>query len=370
MTLVDWELTGSERQVLGTVWRSAPIARNQVTEITGLGSATVTRLTKQLSDRGLIQETTEHSGQRGHPARPMMLRPDGAFAFGVYFSHTYMDVGIIDLDGQLVGVERRKFEYADPKAIAAAAKDGLDRLTEAAGIPLSKVVGAGFALPGDFAEDRTILRAHEYFPALIDHNLVAEFGQLMPVKVFVENDAASAGLGERVNGVGKRLDSFVFIHIGHGVGGSLVLDGRLHRGKHGNAGIIGILYPIGEPRPSGQDLIELLRANGLPVSDFDDLDNLTVENTPLIAQWVERAARQLRSAVRISARMIDPDAIVLGGRLPQHLQRALVAAIDTDEAFMGTAVPNPPLRVSELGPHTGVIGAASVCMFDTFFSGI
>jgi len=60
MALVDWELTGSERQVLGTVWRSAPIARNQVTEITGLGSATVTRLTKQLADRGLIQETTEN----------------------------------------------------------------------------------------------------------------------------------------------------------------------------------------------------------------------------------------------------------------------------------------------------------------------
>lgn len=143
-----FQLQDSERQVLQAIWSAGPIARIEIGKRTGLGSASVTRITRDLIDRQLVQESVLHSGQRGQPVRPLILHPQGAFALGVYFSHTYADVGLIDFAGTLVGRQRIFFEKATASLIANAARTGLTRLTRAAGIDLSRVVGAGFALPG------------------------------------------------------------------------------------------------------------------------------------------------------------------------------------------------------------------------------
>jgi predicted NBD/HSP70 family sugar kinase len=164
------------------------------------------------------------------------------------------------------------------------------------------------------------------------------------------------------------VKTFVFIHIGHGVGGGLVLDGRLYRGQHGNAGLMGGLYPLELPRPSGQDLIETLQAEGYAVRDFNDLDGLDIAAMPALDRWIARAAGQLKLALNFGGRLIDPEAIIIGGRMPPPLLHALFDAIEVDAAFAASiALPQPRVRVSELGPDAGVIGAASVCMFKIFF---
>lgn len=364
-----WTLAPSERAVLRAVWRHAPVSRLDIARATGLGGASVTRLARDLEQRGLVSDTVLHTGQRGQPTRPLALRAAGAFSFGVYFSHSYMDIGLIDLAGRLVTSERLRLETPDAAIIAEGARSGLLRHVAQAGIALDDVIGAGFALPGDFGETPAFLKAHAYFPALLDRDVAAIFADAMPVPVFVENDAASAALGERVNGLGRTLGSFLFIHIGHGVGGGLVLDGRLHRGLRGNAGAIGAIYPMSEPRPSGQDLLEMLNARGVDVQDFDGLETLTAETCPPLRQWISRAGVQLETGIHIAARLLDPDAVILGGRLPPDIVSALLRAIDVDAAFKGSrTIPMPQVLASGLGPRAGLVGAASICLFQALFS--
>jgi predicted NBD/HSP70 family sugar kinase len=364
-----WSLSSSERLVLQEIWRHAPIARHTLSERTGLAGASVTRITRGLEDLGLVVDEVRRDGARGQPARPVSLKADGAFAFGVYFSHSYMDVGLVDLAGRLVSSERVRFETARAEVIAEAAREGLLRQIAAAGVSLDRVVGAGFALPGDFGETPAFLKAHAYFPELLDQDLAALLSARMPVRVFVENDAASAALGEHVHGIGRASRSFAFIHIGHGVGGGLVLDGRLYRGAHGNAGIIGVLYPMSAPRPSGQDLLETLIAAGVHAPDFDALEQLRPEDCPPLRRWISRAGEQLGVALHLTARMLDPDALVIGGRLPPHLLEALMQAIDLDAAFSASRnLPVPKVAISRLGPYAGLIGAASICVFRAFLN--
>ncbi|MBP2276046.1 ROK family transcriptional regulator [Sphingomonas sp. PL20] len=362
------DLSASERVILQAIWRNAPITRSDLAERTGFGVGSITRLVRELEERELVMDVVERTGARGQPSRPVSLRPDGAFACGVYFSHSYVDVGLIDLAGELRSSERIRIARPEPETIAEAARAGMLRQVAALEVPLDRIVGVGFALPGDFGDTTAALRAHAYFPELLNRDLAAEFGARMPVPVFVENDAASAALGERVNGIGRRLDSFVLVHIGHGVGGGLVLGRRLFRGSHGNAGVIGVLYPPDRERPSGQDLFETLERSGVAVGDFDTLEQLDPATCPPLRQWLDRAGAQLASGIHTAARLLDPDAIILGGRLPPHLLAALLAAIDLDAAFHDRAVlPVPQVALSSLGPYAGVIGAASICMFATFF---
>lgn len=362
---VDWALSPSERMVLRAIWRHAPVSRNHIAQITGLAPASATRLVRDLEQRGLVLETVLRNGARGQPSRPLSLRPEGAYSFGVYFSHSYVEAGLVDLSGKLLSHARIKVDAPRAEVIAEAARRELLAQSEGLNVPLDRIIGAGFALPGDFGETPAFLKAHAYFPDLFDADLGAAFTQAMPVPVFIENDAASAALGERINGLGRDLSSFLYVHIGHGVGGGLILDGRLHRGEHGNAGAIGAIYPMSEPRPSGQDLLETLAARGVPAADFDALDDLRPEDCPPLRQWISRAGAQLESGIHIAARLLDPAGVIIGGRLPPHLVNSLLAAIDVDAAFRPSrTIPIPAVRASSLGSFAGLIGAASICHFE------
>jgi predicted NBD/HSP70 family sugar kinase len=365
----DAQLNPSEKKVLDIIWRHGPIARVDIGPMADLSTMSVTRITRELTEQGLLSEAVQRTGGRGQPARPLMIRADAAFAAGVYFSNKAVQVGLIDLSGQLLEHETIVTEAETPGDVAKVANDALVRLMAQRKIGHDRMVGIGFALPGDFITDRKRLNAHALFPGFRGEDMQAELQAACDLKVHVENDAASAALGERLHGIGQTINSFFFAHIGHGIGGGLVLDGRLFRGARGNAGIIGVQFPNDAPRPSGQDLFETLRVGGVEAADFPDLEGLRPQNCAPLRTWINRAASQLRQGLWITARILDPDAIVIGGRLPHHLLQEIVARVD-DESFCneGVMLPRPKVFASSLGPTAGVVGAAAVPLYSRYFS--
>jgi predicted NBD/HSP70 family sugar kinase len=142
----------------------------------------------------------------------------------------------------------------------------------------------------------------------------------------------------------------------------------LWRGANGNAGMLGIQFPTDRPRPSGQDLFAHMLAAGVAVDDFPDLEQLSPNGCPPLALWIRRAGRQLREQLSITARLLDPHAIVIGGRLPTHILRALTAEIDQpDFCEEGMGFAKPRLIASQLGPKSGVIGAACLPILNSYF---
>lgn len=366
---IEGGLSPGERRVLDTICRNGPVARTEIAALTGFTGASITRLTKELENRGLVVDQVLREGQRGQPLRPLSLRGAAAFSVGVNFSHSYIETGLMDLAGRIVSIERRVLPGRTPSQIVATARASMEGQIAQAEIDMNLVVGAGFSVPGDFSAQSGYLNAHAYFPELKGRDLAAELARGMPVSVLIENDAASAAVGERVHGIGRQYDNFLFVHVGHGVGGGVVMDGRLYRGAHGNAGLIGLLFPNEQPRPSGQDLLETLRAAGFAVQDFSDLETLWPDASPPLAKWIKRAGRQLAEGIEIIARAFDPQAVILGGRLSPHLIEALQSEVEAYGFAQTRHLPAPPVLVSRLGSRAGVVGAASLPMFARFFGG-
>ncbi|WBQ13102.1 ROK family transcriptional regulator [Hyphomonadaceae bacterium BL14] len=362
-------LTDSQRSVLDVIWRYGPIARVDIGPHTHLSMMSVTRIVKDLSDLGFLVEDVRRTGSRGQPARPLVIKADAAYACGVYFSTSSMRLGIVDLGGTLITEVEAPLASRDPGSVAQTANRLIHRMIADAGIKPELMVGVGFALPGDFVFDRSRLVAHPLFPEFGSGDLQSVLGAQLDFPVFVENDSASAALGERLMGIGQTISNFFFVHIGHGIGGGLVLNGKLYRGANGNSGLIGVQFPNDRPRPSGQDLLETLRAEGVDIEDFRDLDDLRPQTCAPLKRWIGRASDQLRHSLWITARFLDPEAIIIGGRLPAHLIQEIVARID-DDSFCneGVLLPRPKLFASSLGPAAGMIGAASVPIHNCFFS--
>ncbi|USI73466.1 ROK family transcriptional regulator [Sphingomonas morindae] len=355
MTLL---LSASERRIFDLVWRQGPIARTDLVALSGMAGPSVTRLVRSLADRNLLEERVNRTGARGQPTRPVSIRPEGGRALGIYFSHHHVEMGMVDLGGRLINHDSRPIVDASPASLARLTNDFLSDMKSMADGPL---LGIGLAVPGDFIDGARRLNAHAFFPALARQDALADYAANVGEPVSVENDAASAALGERLVGVAQTIDSFLFVHIGHGVGGGIFMNGRLVRGARGNAGMLGIQFPNDRPRPSGQDLFATLSAAGIAADDFVDLEALDLNSCPVLRGWIRRAGAQLRAQLSITARLLDPDAVVIGGRLPLPLLQALTVEVGgagfCDE---GVGLPIPRVLCSALGRRAGVVGAAAL----------
>lgn len=361
-------LSANERAVLDVVWRNGPIARQDIAQATNLTAASVTRLTQRLDREGLILSGVEKTGTRGKQPQPVYIDPDGGWSFGVSFSHTFMDVGLVNLAGEIQASIREPLERADVDEIAAKGSKAVCDLARRIGIDPSRVFGVGFALPGDFANEPPYLNAHAYFPALRGQDIHKAIQAQLEFDCYLENDCNAAALGERVLGHGRTHGSVIAVFLGHGIGSGLIVNGHPVRGAHGNAGAIGYVYPMDQPRPSGQDLFEAMDSAGLNVRDFNHLEAFEADPPEPLKAWIKRAGKQLCYGLSIAARLIDPDAIVVGGRAPTWLLRSLVEAIDYD-AFCAAGAPlaKPPILASDLGGEACVIGAAAVPIYRTLF---
>jgi len=372
MTETPFDLTPSQKRVLEQIWHFGPIARRDIADRVQMTPAAVTGLARELAARNLVTETVERSGARGQPARPLSINRRGAFSIGVNFSHAFVEAGAVDLKGEMLAHQTVRLSRSDPDPaeISARVKALIPGLLKEAGAPIERCLGVGFTLPGDFLPDGVRLKAHPYFPRFRDVDIREALAGDIELDCFFENDALTAAIGEQLLGYGRSVQSLMLIHIGHGVGGGLMHKGEAFRGAHGNAALVGVLYPDDQPRPSGMDLFERLKAAGHDAGiDFPDLEALYQANDPTLMSWIDRAGTQLETAIYVATRLFDPSVVVIGGRLPGVISKAVCDQVDVSRAFGGGAgfaqtheLPAPSLTASQHGSRAGVIGAASLAV--------
>ena len=354
---------------LRAIWTRNQADRTFLAEQTGITLPSATRVVRDLREKGLIKEIQARSGNRGPPIKLIEIDADGAYSFGVSFSHRHMTVGLMDAIGKLRAETHFTFDAPKTALIARYAQESIDQLSIDAGIDPAKIQGIGFAVPGDFRERPNFIHPHPFFPEFCDVHLGKTLGGDLPIDVFIENDCNSAAIGEHMLGHGRRYPTFFNVFVCHGIGGGIVIDGDLYSGFHGNAGGLHAFFPADRPRPSGQDLLRRLTEGNEACADFPDLAKVSPRADAIIAEWIARAGAQLRDALNVTTRIVDPAAIVIGGRLPPPLLERLSQVIDTADFCADPIARRPKVLPSALGPTAGVVGAAAVVFYRKLLKG-
>lgn len=142
--------------------------------------------------------------------------------------------------------ETPKGERADDalRAIVEAANE-----CRAAVEDMGKVSAIAAAMPGTVNAEKGIVLNAPNVPALDGFRIVAALEEQLNIRAFLENDANAAAVGEHWLGASKGFRNSVMVTLGTGVGGGVVIDGRILRGPDGTAGEIGHIpvEPFGEP---------------------------------------------------------------------------------------------------------------------------
>ncbi|WBO21285.1 ROK family transcriptional regulator [Sphingomonas abietis] len=361
----------NQRIVLQAVRISEHITRAEIVEQTGLTVPTIANITKRLLDRGLILNAGKRVGGRGQPALRFAINPDGCFGIGVNIDRDHVSVVALDLAGNVRARETREIAFPMPDQVVAHVREVVDAILASGAIDADRVLGIGVALP-DGLGSVALPHRPEGYELWNEVDVVALFAAVMPWPVYCDNDAAAAAIGEAQFGAGLLHSSFFYLLLTAGLGGGLVIDGGYYRGATGRSGEIGFLPSSGghmlQDSVSLSALYAMLEADGLSIASPAELEQPTAPVATVIDRWIDRAATDLVAPLTAVNCLVNPEAVLIGGRLPADLIERLAVAVNERLAAEGAGLPSlAPVIRADLAADAPAVGAAILPFNDAVF---
>jgi predicted NBD/HSP70 family sugar kinase len=357
----------NQRVTLHAIRVNGPITRAELAQITGLTAPAIANITKRLLTDNLIQEAGRRRGGRGQPATKLVINPDSWFSIGLNVDRDHITMVVLDFEGCVRARASREVNFALPDDVEQFFKKGVGKLLTKVGIGRDRLVGIGVALPDDMPRAAKLPNQPASFGLWATTDVASLLQGTLHVPVFVENDAAAATMGEMQFGLGKKHQTFFYILITAALGGSLVIDGNHFRGATGRSGELGLLRgkdPAGHERQI-QDIVSLsalysrLAAQGIKVSAPPELTDLGEKGQAVICAWIEAAVDTLLDPVVAINCLMNPEAILIGGRLPAGIVDQIALRLNQRlEAFAGIIPATAPVSRAALSDDAPAVGAA------------
>ncbi|HLX20889.1 MAG TPA: ROK family transcriptional regulator [Gaiellaceae bacterium] len=233
--------------VLRLIGASGPIARNQIAQRLGLSPATVTSLTRELLERGVVRVADHAPSRGGRPAVLLELVGGAATALGVKIAPDHLVGVLVNLDGEVFERFELKFD--------ATARDSVEHLGSVleswiAEVPsAAPLLGVGLGMPGVVDVERGTVSS----PMLGWDGLPLSevLHKRLGLPVLVDNDVNTLAVSERLYGRGREVENFITVTTGRGVGLGIVTGGDIYHGFGGGAGEFGHVAAVDDgPRCS------------------------------------------------------------------------------------------------------------------------
>ena len=191
----------------------------------------------------------------GSEGLPIPASRDGPLLVGIDIGGTKIAIAAGDASGAIAARWRRSTEPSGrPEEDLERLGDDVRNVLREAGATLEDVAAVGVTAPGPLDPERGVVLLPPNLPGWRDVAIVERLAESLGRPVSLENDANAAALAEWHFGAARGLRHVVYLTMSTGVGGGLILDGRLYRGVLASAGEIGHV-PVeweGEPCSCGQ----------------------------------------------------------------------------------------------------------------------
>jgi len=307
---------------------------------------------------------------------------------GIDLGGTDIKGALLDTEGNIIGKQQiATLANAGPEAVAGRISRVIGELEDIGASLGKKVKGIGVGVPGlpDQAKGTVVFAPNLHWRHV---PLVEYLHRQTALPVFLENDANVAALGEQWRGAGRDSVNMIMITIGTGIGGGLILNGRLYTGSNGSAGEIGhtVIDPDGpmcscgrrgclETFSSATAMVRMAREaiDRGRKSELARIENLEARDIVKAARAGDEVAVEIISRVTFYlgiglgnlVNIFNPDTIVVGGGVSkagdilfEPLRRT---AVEWSLEAPAGAVKIVP---AELGNDAGSIGAARLVMPD------
>ena len=376
------------QQIFERVRAAGLIPRVQLAKELGVSPASVTTITSELIDSGLIEEVSaprDTDSGRGRPAVALGVRAEAHRVAGMKISDREHTAVIVDFAGKLIADDAipRRPGPMTLSELMQSIESLLDRVCAKAGLARADLSAVGIGVPG-FVDS---LEGLVLWSSVIndrDVYLAREAERALGLPVWIDNDANLVALAEQWFGAGRGLSDFAVVTIEHGVGMGFVMNHRLYRGVHRmgmelghiKVQLDGALCRCGQRgcleayvadyalareastalnwgHKEGQSIGVLLES----LYDHAKAGNATARSI------FRRAGRYLAVGLSNVVNLFDPSLIILSGeRMRYDYLYAAETLAEMDNLVINTGRPRPPIEIHAWGDLLWAHGAAALAL--------
>ncbi|OGV73459.1 MAG: hypothetical protein A3K19_28725 [Lentisphaerae bacterium RIFOXYB12_FULL_65_16] len=361
------------------------ISQTEMAQELGLSKATVTDIVGALKRDGLLESVGRGEASPAGGRRPRLLRfnPGAAAIIGVELDMSGTKLALLDLG---LNVLQRQSIPAPPKrdadAVLARLISGIRNCIDAHPPKAPPILGVGIGIPGAVDPESGVC----LFAAKLGWRgvPVAEIvSRRCGLRTVVDSEVRNRAMAECSRGVAKGVRNMAYLQVAGGLGCALMVDGRMYRGATNRAGEVGH-NPVVEGGPvcacglkgclqmltSEQGVLPLLKARVEASKDtqlnpkkltLQGLFDAATVGDPVALGMVNDIARHLGAGVARLINTIDPEMVVLGGRVFEAGHGLLLDNVRdaAQPLIFDRASRSVRIEASTLGADSGVMGAAA-----------
>jgi predicted NBD/HSP70 family sugar kinase len=349
-----------------------PSTQAELARGTGLSTATVSNIVRDMATKGVVATTPVTSS--GRRALLVQLTDTGDIAVGVDFGRRHIRIVLTTLGYNVIAEEQVSLEPGyDVVSAVGEASTLLDRMLAEGGHDRESVLAVGVGIPGPIDRRTGTVLQGAILPEWVGITR-RELEDVFGFPVVVDNDANLGALAEVTWGANRGERNLIFVKIGTGIGAGLILNGQPYYGFLGITGELGhtpvaehgVICRCGnrgclETVASTSVMLESLGRGGGGAASTADILRRGLAHEPAVLRVVSDAGMAVGQAIGNIANVINPELVLIGGPLV-GLGDALLDPIR--RGIQHNALPiiagTTAVRVSSLGDRAESLGAAAI----------
>ncbi|TNG94056.1 ROK family protein [Pasteurellaceae bacterium USgator11] len=378
---VDFVKQANGALVYRLIDQLGPISRIQVSEMSGLAAASVTKITRNLLRLGLIKEVAQQQSTGGRRATSIVAERQNFVCLLIRLGRTSVTIAAMNLATEVLF--KRKYQLQTEQTVEQLEQYLLQHIRRS----LSElqqndyqIIACGITVPGFVDQKSNTIRFMPQLNLQKPWKLAESIQQLIQLPVFIGHDVRALALAESYFGKTRETSDSLLLRIHRGVAAGIILNRELFSGSKNNLGEIGHTQvdPLGKRCKCGNfGCLETLVSNQAIEDSVRELlqqghhcDGVTLQNCnldticaavnqgdPLLVELFQRLGKYIGQVLAVCINVLNPEKIILSGQITQA-QQVLFPAIEKALQAMALSdfVQNTALEASELA-HDDIIGA-------------
>lgn len=357
-----------------------PISRIQISELSQLAPASVTKITRNLLARGLIKEVERQESTGGRRATSIVAEYKAFHTLLIHLGRQEIILAMMDLSTKLLKKETVVFpDIQDATELENRLIDKLDSFIQDNRKRNSELIAIGITVSG-FVNSKNLIESLPHLTLSEPWDLASRIAKRFSLPTFIGQDVRSLALAEHYFGITKDCYDSLLLRIHRGVGAGIVINHEVFQGYKNNVGEIGHIQvdPLGKRCLCGnvgcletivsnsaiEDKMQQMLKDGyhskwlsLESHDIEAICKASNKQDEVATELIEHVGVQIGRVLAMSVNMFNPEKIVISGEITQAKNILFTAIRKTLESHALPAfVTNTPLVASELN-NEDVIGA-------------
>lgn len=356
--MVSTDMKQMNRKIVFDIARERrEITRVELSELTGMSGPSIMAIVNEFVAKGILRMGEKRNGSVGRSPVMMSFNPDVMLSIGVEFEGNNLQVGLVNLDGEIRFQTTAKIPSNLGEDFFSVLCKSIEKIETMLKRENLDYMGIGLGIPGAVNPEERIVNFAPYVGVMEPRNISEQMESLerrFEKPVFMENDVNACAVGEYyVRRINQNTSDMIYISIGSGIGAGIILDGELRHGSRNMCGEIGYSLQdmTGTVSRKKTGWLEEHISHGALCERFADYRISGRVSDEMIGYVVNLLCPFISNLVNT----LDIPHIVVGGQLILNGGERLVAAIR--DAVQSMTLSEVILQGCHT-EYTGVIGSA------------